>query len=80
MLGYGYGEVMSPNRAGTGTIWLDDVRCTGSETSLTACSNGGWSHHNCGHSEDVSVRCHNQVPDPSGIQSPAGPVSWENLT
>ncbi|XP_068698542.1 uncharacterized protein [Montipora foliosa] len=42
---------------GSGSIWLDNVNCTGSERSLTDCGNNGWSSHNCGHHEDASVVC-----------------------
>ena len=42
---------------GTGDIVLDDLTCTGTETSLFACGHGGINTHNCGHSEDVGVSC-----------------------
>ncbi|CAG5929048.1 unnamed protein product [Menidia menidia] len=42
---------------GRGPIWLDDVRCSGSESSITACPHRGLGVHNCGHHEDASVVC-----------------------
>ncbi|XP_076081404.1 neurotrypsin-like isoform X1 [Mytilus galloprovincialis] len=43
---------------GNGTIWLDDVACNGQENRLDYCNHKGWSVHNCGHNEDVGVRCY----------------------
>ncbi|CAK6983345.1 deleted in malignant brain tumors 1 protein isoform X1, partial [Scomber scombrus] len=42
---------------GTGQIWLDDVRCSGREMSLTKCQHRGFGIEDCGHGEDASVVC-----------------------
>ena len=54
-----YGGQVIGNRygAGSGEIWLDDVQCSGTETSIRDCTHGGWLRHDCGHSEDVSISC-----------------------
>ncbi|NXH72628.1 DMBT1 protein, partial [Hydrobates tethys] len=53
--------VSAPRRAhfgqGQGPIWLDDVRCTGTEAALSECRTKGWGIHGCEHGEDASVVC-----------------------
>jgi len=45
--------------SGTGQIWLDDLQCTGSETSFVNCTHNGWGVHDCNHYYDVSILCGN---------------------
>ena len=42
---------------GTGTIWLDNVRCSGIESRLTSCLRNAYGAHNCYHFEDVAIYC-----------------------
>ena len=42
---------------GSGPIFLDDVGCIGSETTLLSCSHRGIGIHNCEHFGDAGVRC-----------------------
>ncbi|XP_073329302.1 uncharacterized protein [Pagrus major] len=57
MLGYTSASSVFQAEAGSGQIWLDDLRCTGTESSIFNCPHAGIGTHNCGHGEDVAVQC-----------------------
>ena len=44
---------------GNGPIWLDNLHCTGSESSLLNCTHDGIGvyGHYCRHDHDVGVEC-----------------------
>ncbi|XP_065426811.1 deleted in malignant brain tumors 1 protein isoform X5 [Chrysemys picta bellii] len=44
-------------RQGTGKIWLDNIRCKGTEETLQNCAHHFWGYHNCTHQKDISVIC-----------------------
>ena len=42
---------------GNGSIWIDNLSCTGHERSIFDCEYSGWGLHDCSHSEDAGVEC-----------------------
>ncbi|XP_030053584.1 CD5 antigen-like [Microcaecilia unicolor] len=54
---------------GTSRIWLDEVQCTGKESSLTQCAAMNRGEHDCSHQEDVGVVCR----DPFKLRLSEGP-------
>ena len=49
---------------GTGSIWLDQVGCVGTEGRLADCPANPIGIHDCQHSEDAGVRCPGKVALP----------------
>ncbi|XP_067319360.1 deleted in malignant brain tumors 1 protein-like [Anolis sagrei] len=43
---------------GSGLIWLENVNCTGGETSLAACPKSPWGKHSCNHNQDPLLGAH----------------------
>ncbi|XP_039674587.1 macrophage receptor MARCO [Perca fluviatilis] len=42
---------------GSGRIWLDELRCVGTESDIFSCLHSGIGVNNCQHNEDAGVQC-----------------------
>lgn len=54
---------------GYGTIWLNNITCTGQEKNISSCFHGGWGNHYCRGYSDVGVECSNKGKPTTFIQS-----------
>ena len=55
--GYAHGRGSAPFGEGPGLIFLDDVDCEGTESSLLECRGREPGQHNCNANEDAGVYC-----------------------
>ena len=60
--------VSSSFGAGSGPIWLGNVKCTGKESHVWRCPSWGWGKHYCEHGQDAGVVCSGQFKT----------LSWED--
>ncbi|NXB27858.1 DMBT1 protein, partial [Eulacestoma nigropectus] len=56
---------------GAGPIWLDGLRCAGSEEHLAQCPARPWGEHTCNHVEDAGAICSGERP--GELRLAAGP-------
>ena len=46
---------------GSGQVWLDDVGCSGSESTIENCPHAGWGVKDCSLNEEASVICSSEL-------------------
>ncbi|XP_036431277.1 deleted in malignant brain tumors 1 protein-like, partial [Colossoma macropomum] len=63
---------------GSGQIWMNEVDCRGSESTLKNCKSRGWGKHNCNHGEDAGVICSGELLT-DGIHLCSGRVEVLNV-
>ena len=56
----GYSSVLAAHvkyGQGSGNVWMSNLACTGSESSISECLHLGWGETSCSHSQDAGVTC-----------------------
>ena len=59
-LGYGRALTAAKSAAfgrGQGKIWMNNVRCTGNESSITQCAHKRYGNGDCSHGNDAGAVC-----------------------
>ncbi|XP_051543860.1 deleted in malignant brain tumors 1 protein-like [Myxocyprinus asiaticus] len=75
----GCGDVIELNSGtyfglGTGPVWLSDLQCYSSESTLRNCKTSGWGKSSCGHEKDVGIICQSRTKMVNGFSSCSGRV------
>lgn len=58
-------QVGQPYGEATGPIWMDDMKCEGTEKHLINCAFKSWGVTDCTHKEDVGIICEDHATDSS---------------
>ena len=56
----GYSSVLAAHvkyGEGSGTVWMSNLACSGSESNIRECPHIGWGETSCSHSQDAGVTC-----------------------
>ena len=56
----GYSSVLAAHvkyGEGSGTVWMSNLACSGSESNISECLHLGWGETSCSHSQDAGVTC-----------------------
>ncbi|XP_048010690.1 deleted in malignant brain tumors 1 protein [Megalobrama amblycephala] len=69
---------------GSGPVWLSDVQCDNTESTLRHCTLKEWGQNSCGHEKDAGVACRRKIKFESGINACSGRVEifyyqWGNV-
>ncbi|XP_062373446.1 deleted in malignant brain tumors 1 protein-like [Sardina pilchardus] len=59
---------------GSGDIWMSEVQCVGSESTVKDCKSQRWGAENCGHHQDAGVICSDAVRLANGSSRCSGRV------
>ncbi|XP_034741085.1 macrophage receptor MARCO isoform X1 [Etheostoma cragini] len=57
MLGFQTATSIFTATPGSGRIWLDELKCVGTESDIFSCLHSGIGVNNCNHNEDAGVQC-----------------------
>ncbi|XP_067284193.1 deleted in malignant brain tumors 1 protein isoform X2 [Pseudorasbora parva] len=59
---------------GSGPVWLTNVQCSNTDSTLRQCSLQGWGQNTCGHEKDAAVICRRKIKFENGFNYCSGRV------